>query len=167
MDSGYILSKKMSSDEINSGEKLANGYPFRDDIINFTLKYKEKKFYFEFPVLIDRSFLLREIKERTRVRGSFCLRWKTGEVKGDLNKTKEEQKEKKGPFKKTADVCLHSTNITTLTLRRFCGKTLHIVNVDRSSAGEDPTWEHFSHDPVLEYKRKMIRERFTPFDCPP
>ena len=74
---------------------LDNGYPFRDDFINFQVKYKGKKYYFEFPILMDRSFLLREIKTRTGVRRAFCLRWKKpAEVENDKSKSKDGNAEK-------------------------------------------------------------------------
>lgn len=121
--------------ESSGDSKLDNGYPFRDDIINFHLKYKGKKYYFEFPVLIDRSFLLREIKTRTGVRGSFSLRWQEWDEKSQQEKEKSTKLKEKP--KRLADVhkeakgeeiCIHSTYITTLALVKFCGYTLTIID---------------------------------------
>ena len=42
----------------NLNDKLNNGYPFRDDIFNFTVVYNKKKFFFEFPLLIDRTIVV-------------------------------------------------------------------------------------------------------------
>jgi len=115
-------------------EKLDNGYPFRDDIISFNLKYKGKKYYFEFPMLLDRSFLLREIKSRTGIRGAFSLRWqewdeKTQEEKERITKLKEKPKRLADIRKdiKGEEICIHSSYLTTLSLVRFCGYTLTMV----------------------------------------
>ena len=47
-----------------NGQRLPNGYPFRDDFFNFFIAYKNEKHYFEFPVSSDRTILLEEIKKR-------------------------------------------------------------------------------------------------------
>ena len=108
------MSKKNQKKE--KEEKLDNGYPFRDDIINFNLKYKGKKYYFEFPVLLDRSFLLREIKSRTGIRGAFSLRWqewdeKTREEKEETTKLKEKPKRLADVRKdiRGEEICIHSS----------------------------------------------------------
>lgn len=131
----------------DSNEHLDNGYPFRDDIINFHIKYKKKKYFFEFPVLLDRSMVLREIKERTRVRGQFCLYWckPEKEVNKDKKKKKIEASEEHEEIKSTVkqkpatlvrprkeEFYLHSSSITTLSLRKFCGQTLEIREGDAS-----------------------------------
>lgn len=118
--------------------KLNNGYPFRDDIVNFYLMCKGEKYYFEFPLLIDRSYLLKEIKTRTGVRGTFSIRWKDTpkpEIDGEKLKGKKEkpkrfadvQKEIKGE-----DLCIHSSYITSESMLRFCGQTLDIIEGNES-----------------------------------
>jgi len=156
---------------VDEDEEIDNGYPFRDDIINFYIKCNGKKHYFEFPILSDRAFLLREIKTRTKARGTFCLRFcEKGYIK-DRNKNEkkkeEKSKEKQTNYEEKEAFYLHSSNITTLALKRFSGQTLSIVSGRGPYYGGDPTWEHYSQDPVLEYKRKLIQEKFKPFDCPP
>ena len=49
---------------------------------------------------------------------------------------------------------------------RAC-RTINIFTLCLAYFGGDPTWDHFAQDPVLEYKRKLIEEKFRPFDCPP
>ena len=118
----------------NDDDKLNNGYPFRDDIVNFFLLYKGKKYYFEFPLLVDRSYLVNEIKARTGVRGTFSIRWKDT-PKSEI-RNGEKQKGKKEKPKRFADIhkemkgeelCIHSSYITSESMMRFCGQTLDII----------------------------------------
>lgn len=121
-------------------DKLNNGYPFRDDIVNFYLLYKGKKHYFEFPMLVDRSYLVNEIKARTGVRRTFSIRWKDA-PKPEINNGAENQKERKEKPKRFADVnkemkgeelCIHSSYITSESMIRFCGQTLDIIEGNES-----------------------------------
>lgn len=123
----------------DKNEKLDNGYPFRDDIITFTIRYKKKEFYFEFPVLMDKSFLLREIKKRTGVRGTFTLQWQEFDKKNiEQQKLKVKQSEKPERLadlykeNRGEDICIHSSYLTTLALTRFCGHTLTMISGDAS-----------------------------------
>ena len=120
-------------------DKLNNGYPFRDDIINFYLLYKGQQYYFEFPLLMDKSYLVQEIKTRTGVRGTFSIRWKD-DPKPEINEEKQKivRKEKPKSFaelnkeKKGEEICIHSSHITTESMVRFCGQTLIIIEGNES-----------------------------------
>lgn len=119
-------------------KKIDNGYPFRDDILNFHLMYRGKKFYFEFPLLMDKSYLVNEIKSRTGVRGTFSIRWKEDVKQPKPNVGKQTKKEKPKRFAdvqkemKGEEICIHSSYITTESMKRFCGQTLTIIEGNES-----------------------------------
>ena len=115
----------------DSNDKLNNGYPFRNDIFNFFVVYKTKKYFFEFPVLVDRNIVVQEMKRKMGIRRGFCLRW----TKWKKLDSSSRVRRPKGNFmtetievvpEKEEELFLHSSTLNTLTLRNFCGETFHV-----------------------------------------
>ena len=123
-------------------EKLNNGYPFRDDIFNFTVVYKSKKHFFEFPLLIDRNTVVDEMKKKLNIRRVFCLRWTKWKTLDSSSSGRRREKRRGGNFmtetievvpEKEEEIFLHSSTLNTMTLRNFCGETFHIGDIPRRS----------------------------------
>ena len=146
-----------------------------DSFVNFNLRYKGELFYFEFPFLYDKAFILQEIKAKTGVKRNFCLRTAATSLNDvALKKSKETlTKDQKLDIESSGTSCktktyenkqfsMHSSNISTLLLQEYCGKTLLLI--DENGEGAD-TLENV--DPVLAYNRRSIESRLRPFDCPP
>ena len=121
-------------------DELESESVLRDDSIDYYLYYRGKIYYFDLPMLYDKSFLLREIKSRTGVKHSFSIRFtekKNRDVKTKNKKiqTKDQNQNpkefgKKSSKQKTSHLCIHSTNLSTIALAPFRGETLYIVDND-------------------------------------
>lgn len=129
---------------------IVNPFLEDNDNVHFCLQYKGKLYNFNIPILYDKSFLLHDIKSRTGVRRAFSIRFvqKTEEQKMKNKKSQtvkfSDENDKKistpstrnsprrNKSKDTKEFCIHSTNLTTLSLVPYAGETLFIIDTESS-----------------------------------
>lgn len=123
MSTSKTKKTKKKVNESTSGNKYDIFDDF-EDILMFYIVHKGRKMYFEFPLLVDRSYMLGAIKSRIALNRGFSLGW----LSSGTNPTSEKLTGKSMiKCSTTYDVCIHSTNISAERLSQFHGETFYVL----------------------------------------